>query len=89
MQFPNIIPVPRHWSESSCRVVLMKAAGVARHGAEDLRVEHGLVHGAARPYTVQTGQPHYCHVETQHNYSRRMWTSRRGHPSSRAVPFSE
>ena len=34
----------------------MKAAGASRHGREDLRLEPGLVHGAATPYTLQSGE---------------------------------
>ena len=34
----------------------MKAAGASRHGREDIRLEAGLVHGAAQPYTLQTGE---------------------------------
>ena len=33
----------------------MKAAGASRHGREDIRLESGLVHGAATPYTLQSG----------------------------------
>ena len=34
----------------------MKAAGASRHGREDVRLEAGLVHGAAQPYTLQSGE---------------------------------
>ena len=34
----------------------MKAAGASRHGTEDARLEPGLVHGAAQPYTLQSGE---------------------------------
>ena len=34
----------------------MKAAGASRHGTEDFRLEPGLVHGAAQPYTLQSGE---------------------------------
>ena len=47
--------MPRGWRETSCRAVFMAAAGLSRHAAPDLVIRRGLLHGDARPRTLQTG----------------------------------